>query len=264
MPGFSPEQTDSITATWKKRKWDHEESRTLPRPTTCIPSCRVDRPEYDSSCSLPFSRHPDGADISFRPRCLPRKRRHVQGPYITLPPHQHQLQHQQSPTHLSPNVYGTPNQDPYSPPVSPKTLVPLHHPTQQSASPSALRPCHICHRRPTTRQVLDAYADCDLCHERACFICLRQCDSASCGGTFGLPEDQGMHMHMSLTDDANYDTNEAPRRKICSGCAVEEVTETGAEIVRCLDCVHGAGSWAAASIPSGWALDDMRHEDMTG
>lgn len=32
MPGFSPEQTDSITATWKKRKRDHEETVTLARP----------------------------------------------------------------------------------------------------------------------------------------------------------------------------------------------------------------------------------------
>ncbi|KAJ5186041.1 hypothetical protein N7472_010881 [Penicillium cf. griseofulvum] len=274
MPGFPPEQTDSITA-WQKRKRDHEEPRTLACPATYVPSCRVDRPEYDGSYSLPLSRHPDGTDISFRPRCLPRKRRHVQSPYLTLPSqhqhqyqhqHQHQHQHQQSSSHLSPNVYGTPNQDPYSPPVSPKTLVPLHYPTQQSASPPALRPCHICHRRPTTRQVLDAYADCDLCHERACFICLRQCDSSSCGGAFGLPEDPDMHMHirMGSIDDANYDASEAPRRKICSSCAVEEVTETGAEIVRCLDCVRGAGSWAAATIPSGWALDDMRHEDMTG
>ncbi|EKV11580.1 cytochrome c1 heme precursor protein [Penicillium digitatum] len=260
-------QTDSITATWKKRKWDHEEPRSLTRPTTYVSSCRVDRPEYDGGCSLPLSRHPDGTDISFRPRCLPRKRRHVQGPYLTLPSHQHQhqqqLQLQQSPTHLSPNVYGAPNQDPYSPPVSPKTLVPLPYPSQQSASPSALRPCHICHRRPTTRQVLDAYADCDLCHERACFICLRQCDSASCGGTFGLPEVH-MHVHMSSNDDGSYDTSEAPRRKICSSCAVEEITETGAEIVRCVDCVRGTGSWASAAIPSDWALDDMRHEDMTG
>ncbi|KAJ5159248.1 uncharacterized protein N7500_008899 [Penicillium coprophilum] len=246
MPGFPPEQIDSIT-TWKKRKRDHEEPRTLACPTTYVPSRRVDRPEHLFPTTLP-----------------PRKRRHIQGPYITLPSqHQHQIQHQHSPTHLSPNVYGPPNQDLYSPPVSPKTLVPLHYPTQQSASPSALRPCHICHRRPTTRQVLDAYADCDLCHERACFICLRQCDSASCGGTLGLPENPGMHMRASPTDDANYDTSEAPRRKICSGCAVEEVTETGAEIVRCLDCVRGAGSWATTTVPSNWALDGMRHEDMT-
>ncbi|KAJ5772786.1 hypothetical protein N7457_007682 [Penicillium paradoxum] len=258
MPGFSPEQTDSITATWKKRKRDHEEPRALARPAAFVPSSfRVDCPEYDTGCSLPLSRHPEGTDISFRPRCLPRKRRHIQSPYLTLPPHQHLHQTQQSPAHLSPNVYGAPNQDPYSPPVSPKTLVPLHYPNQQSASPSALRPCHICHRRPTTRQVLDAYADCDLCHERACFICLRQCDSINCSGTFAQSASAGMHMQTSGNDDA-YDGHETPRRKICSSCAVEDVTETGAEIVRCLDCVRGANSaWTAAAIPSGWALDDM-------
>jgi hypothetical protein len=71
-------------------------------------------------------------------------------------------------------------------------------------------------------------------------------------------------------DDINrlnaYDANgEAPsRRKICSSCAVEDVTETGAEIVRCLDCVQGHTAWSAQTLPSGWALDDMRHEDMTG
>lgn len=216
-------------------------------------SFRVDCPEYDGSCSLPLSRHPDGTDLSFRPRCLPRKRRHIQSPYLTLPSHQHQ----QSPTHLSPHVYGTPNQDPYSPPVSPKTLVPLHYPTQQSASPSALRPCHICHRRPTTRQVLDAYADCDLCRERACFICLRQCDSIACGVKSGQAMEAGPYTQMSRDDDT-FDGSETPRRKICSGCAVEGVTETGAEIVRCLDCVRGAdSSWTATAIPSGWALDDM-------
>ena len=73
-----------------------------------------------------------------------------------------------------------------------------------------------------------------------------------------------MHMRTSSTDDVSYGASEAPRRKICSGCAVEEVTETGAEIVRCLDCVRGAGSWAPVAIPSDWDLDDMRHEDMTG
>jgi hypothetical protein len=43
---------------------------------------------------------------------------------------------------------------------------------------------------------------------------------------------------------------------MCSGCAVEDVTESGAEIVRCLDCVRG---W---EIPNDWALDDMHmHQD---
>lgn len=63
-----------------------------------------------------------------------------------------------------------------------------------------------------------------------------------------------------------YDVGEeAPsRRKICSSCAVEDVTETGAEIVRCLDCVQGHATWSAPSLPSAWTLNDMRHEDMMG
>jgi hypothetical protein len=58
------------------------------------------------------------------------------------------------------------------------------------------------------------------------------------------PRTQSRHMHSGSTDDASYDASEAARRKICSGCAVEEVTDTGAEIVRCLDCVRGAGLYA--------------------
>ncbi|CAG7932040.1 unnamed protein product [Penicillium olsonii] len=212
MPGLSP---DPI---WKKRKREDEVS--LARPTY-IPSFRVE--EYD--CPHPLQ------DSNLRPRCAPRKRRHI-GPYL-LP---QQIQQPQQPSHLSPNFYTT---DPYSPPISPKTLVPLHYP--QSASPSALRPCHICHRRPTTRQVLDAYADCDLCHERACFICLRQCDSPSCQNLAG-----SNHNH------ADVDAAENSKRKICSSCAVEDITQTGADIVRCLDCVR---EW-----DSQWALDDM-HQD---
>ncbi|KAJ5329034.1 hypothetical protein N7452_009424 [Penicillium brevicompactum] len=213
MPGLSPD--DSI---WKKRK--REDEASLGRPTY-MPSFRVE--EFDC--------HPL-QDSSHRPRCLPRKRRHL-GSYL-LPP---QIQHTQS-THLSPNIYST---DPYSPPISPKTLVPLHYP--QSASPTVLRPCHICHRRPTTRQVLDAYADCDLCHERACFICLRQCDSPSCQ----TPTDVKYHADSDVDADIN-----TTKRKICSACAVEDITQTGAEIVRCLDCVRG---WDPQ-----WALDSM-HQD---
>jgi hypothetical protein len=47
------------------------------------------------------------------------------------------------------------------------------------------------------------------------------------------------------------------RRKVCSGCAVEGLTETGTEIVRCLDCVQGNSA-------TGWTLDGMNHEMMCG
>jgi hypothetical protein len=47
------------------------------------------------------------------------------------------------------------------------------------------------------------------------------------------------------------------RRKVCSSCAVEGLTEAGTEIVRCLDCVQGNSA-------SGWTLDEMNHEMMRG
>jgi hypothetical protein len=185
-------------------------------------------------------------DFDYRPRCIPRKRRHLQqlqphsqhsnSSYLLAPPQQ---------SLLSPNIYATP-QDPYSPPVSPKTLVPLPYPAPTSAPtsttstthPSALRPCHICHRRPTTRQVLDAYADCDLCAKRACYICLRLCDGSACPGARAAPAAAG----------DPYDELGCARRKICSSCAVEGISE-GVEIVRCLDCVRSAPAWEE------WALD---------
>ncbi|KAJ5260511.1 hypothetical protein N7478_012116 [Penicillium angulare] len=253
MPGFA-DPSDLVAAGWRKRKRDHEDSATLTKPPT-FGHYRVDRPDRESNCSLPLSRHPtETDDLSFRPRCLPRKRRHVQTPYLTLPTHQQS-------SLLSPNVYASP-QDPYSPPVSPKSLVPLPYPT---TSPSALRPCHICHRRPTTRQVLDAYADCDLCGERACFICLRQCDALTCPGI--NPSTKALHQSDIYTPNETLDISDTvSRRKICSSCAVEGVTEAGMEIVRCLDCVHGhaATSWSTRSMPSGWPLDAMNLDRMNG
>ncbi|KAJ5160670.1 uncharacterized protein N7482_007674 [Penicillium canariense] len=251
MPSFS-EPIDSVVASWRKRKRDHEDSTTLTRPSSFIP-LRVERTDYDSNCSLPLSRLPiEGSDLSFRPRCLPRKRRHLQPPYLAL------STHQQS-SLLSPNVYA-PAQDPYSPPVSPKTIVPLSYP---STSPSALRPCHICHRRPTTRQVLDAYADCDLCGERACFICLRQCDARDCPGSINATFDG--EPDWSAPSEDLHGAALGRRRKICSSCAVEGITEIGTEIVRCLDCVRGhSAPWSAGSMASGWTLDGTNCHTMGG
>ncbi|KAJ5112060.1 hypothetical protein N7532_000105 [Penicillium argentinense] len=244
MPGL-PEPT--AAEIWRKRKRDEESSRYvdlyLQRNAMFTPTLLT---HPSSTAFLPWtdqdqSYNPAPADISFRPRCLPRKRRNTsvntQPPYLSIP--------QQNNTLLSPNVYATPH-DPYSPPVSPKTLVPIPYPagtsttapTSNTMSAAALRPCHICHRRPATRSVLDAYADCDLCSERACFICLRLCDGENCSGAPSRSPDLPDLYSPGEELDLDLGFGDRPRRKICSRCAVESVTETGLEIVRCLDCMR--------------------------
>lgn len=152
---------------------------------------------------------------------------------------------------LAPNICVSASHDTSSPPISPKTLISIPYPQQiPSTSASSLRPCHVCHRRPTTREVLDAYADCDLCGQRSCYICLRQCDSPNCCGSAGL----GSHL---LKDASNRlqevingdDAEDRPLRKICSYCAVEGLTEAGTEVVQCLDCVRDQLSPCQAEPP---------------
>ncbi|EPS31917.1 hypothetical protein POX_d05899 [Penicillium oxalicum] len=245
MPGFS-EPATSLAATWKKRKRDNEENVGLSRPSSAFPFCK-EYSSYDTSRPLSLSRHPaEINELSFRPRCLPRKRRHLQPPYLAIQTHQ-------SPSLLPPNVYSS-AQDAYSPPVSPKTLVPLPCPP---TSASALRPCHICHRRPTTRQLLDAYADCDLCHQRACFICLRQCDAPNCPGSESTAASDEHQQDLYFSPGDMGDEKMTRKRKVCSRCAVEGLSETGLEIVRCLDCVHGLST-------SMWPTDHMNHDMMHG
>ena len=154
---------------------------------------------------------------------------------------------------LTPNICVSTSQDTSSPPISPKTLVPIPY-TQQilSTSASPLRPCHICHRRPTTREVLDAYADCDLCGQRSCYVCLRQCDSPNCCGLASL----GNHLLKDVSDELegkrDGDLGARPRRKICSCCAVEGLTEAGTEVVHCLDCVRSQLSPYQTEPPDQW------------
>lgn len=177
-----------------------------------------------------YSDHPkENTELSVRQRSFPRKRRILQQPY----PQHHQpwlnnQGHIGQTKLLSPNVCLASSSDLSSPPVSPKTVVPNQYPLQQQnycTPATCLRPCHICHRKPTTRQVLDAYADCDLCGERSCYICLRQCDGPNCSD--GLQQ-----------SPMGNDRPPGHTRMVCSCCAVEGVTGEGLEVVRCLDCVR--------------------------
>lgn len=44
-----------------------------------------------------------------------------------------------------------------------------------TTSHNLLVPCHICHRKPTKKNELDSYADCEGCGERTCYVCIREC-----------------------------------------------------------------------------------------
>ncbi|KAK2806987.1 hypothetical protein FQN51_005790 [Onygenales sp. PD_10] len=131
-----------------------------------------------------------------------------------------------------------------------------HNNKQSTSSRPALSPCHICHRRPTTRSILDAYADCNLCGERTCYICLRECMAADCEGPRSPSDPDSRHgrnasegnssdwqggrtRHGSghWDGDTGSGGGAGAGRKVCSLCAVEGVMEGGGEVVRCLACV---------------------------
>jgi hypothetical protein len=153
-----------------------------------------------------------------------------------------------------PELSSTPTLDEYDS-VSPRTMT--ISPREVSLPPPVLRPCHVCHRKPSTKVMLDAYADCELCEQRACYICLRACNSLNCSTTRTEHEyDDSMRCADIRREDGYLHTRPHPhsrirgengtervmsshqQRKICSCCAVEGLTDTGEEIVWCLDCVR--------------------------
>ncbi|EGE78364.1 hypothetical protein BDDG_01301 [Blastomyces dermatitidis ATCC 18188] len=137
----------------------------------------------------------------------------------------------------------------------------------KTTSHTSLSPCHICHRRPTTRSTLDAYADCDLCAERTCYICLRECMVVDCNGPRspsnpgpGCGKDNNHNNNdgggggkasewrrktsppnsrPGHGDEGAEENGERMGRKVCSWCAVESVLDGGGEFVRCFACVAG-------------------------
>lgn len=85
-----------------------------------------------------------------------------------------------------------------------------------------LYPCHLCHRRPTTLQDLPAYANCENCQLRTCFICMRTCDGPRC------------QQHNSFHETSTSNTLDTARgRNICGKCCIEVGVEGR---VWCLVC----------------------------
>ncbi|RAK74926.1 uncharacterized protein BO72DRAFT_187646 [Aspergillus fijiensis CBS 313.89] len=113
--------------------------------------------------------------------------------------------------------------------VSYQSLSPKSH----QPSTFCLLPCHVCHRRPTTKETLGAYSNCEICAQRSCYICLRSCDAVDCSGSINTPvKPSGF-----IDEDGRGMKRQTRSRRICSSCAVEGLNETGAVAARCLDCV---------------------------
>jgi hypothetical protein len=131
--------------------------------------------------------------------------------------------------------------------------------TDQTMAASKLKmdlsPCHVCHRRPTVKSELDAFADCEGCTKRTCYICIRECLGVGIGGQevaegdydvldFSLPG-AGDELEFGTNDTLELSDNlrmrkpwekpmaAAHRRMICSRCCVETGTEGE---VWCLGC----------------------------
>lgn len=89
----------------------------------------------------------------------------------------------------------------------------------------SLAPCHICRRKPTVRAELDAFADCEGCGERACYVCIRECL-----GSAGMVGDGGGRWK------GDGEMGEGHKGMVCSRCCVERGTEGE---VWCLGCLGG-------------------------
>lgn len=133
-----------------------------------------------------------------------------------------------------------------------------------------LNPCHICRRKPTVKSELDAFADCEGCANRTCYICIREClglgagdreateqdsnvlsfsfhgteDGMDMGGTNGIelasPDNNALGFGGNLDMGRVWEKSRAPthKRMICSRCCVERGTEGE---VWCFGCLGTEG-----------------------
>jgi hypothetical protein len=152
-----------------------------------------------------------------------------------------------------------------TPPVSPR--IETRPAVSRPNSTALLSPCHICHRKPTKKSDLDSFADCQGCEQRACFVCIRQCQGWPSSSTTKDPHaqiDQDLSASFTMKDiddDVEEQTTNEGRRKerdgdggneekgwtgsghrsvICSRCCVERGSEGDVVCLGCLAGMEGA------------------------
>lgn len=128
--------------------------------------------------------------------------------------------------------------------------------TQETKGKIDLRSCHVCWRKPTEKAHLDAYADCEGCGERTCFVCMRVCEGLGVvrderigDGRFSFGFDGEGHGWQAFGGDGGTDGEsteeerrvwdrdriEGHRGRVCSRCCVERGSEGD---VWCLGCLR--------------------------
>lgn len=135
----------------------------------------------------------------------------------------------------------------------------------------SLTPCHICHRRPTKRSDLDSFAECQGCGERACYVCIRECQGWNADDarevlseqevlsrSFCMDDAEDMSQHTRDDNSGEHDHNNTTaeslsveggryrsregwvagghRGVVCSRCCIERGAEGD---VVCLGCLSG-------------------------
>ncbi|KAL4878247.1 hypothetical protein BJY04DRAFT_196596 [Aspergillus karnatakaensis] len=248
MPGMWSGQSELLnsSSSLKKRKRDTLQG-DAPQTTHSIKTIPSHFHDLDHSCRLEITDSLKyNHEHSLRLQNLARKRRALQqqsfcpSEYSIEPASAHRLPPGITYTRHSPSqIVQLPIDRGIS--SAPVSLLAKVSDQASRTSTSLLSPCHICHRKPTTKELLEAYADCDLCDQRACYICLRQCDAFDCCGPNQESHEQLTWANAvdSLPMDTDGDTLPTRRpRRICSCCAIEGLTETGSEVVRCLACIR--------------------------
>lgn len=139
-------------------------------------------------------------------------------------------------------------------------ISPLKRLVTQRVGGALLTPCHICHRKPTRKSHLDAFAACQGCGERTCFVCIRECQGNPADDALVLSEQEVLSrsFHMDDVDDMANEIEEQKqqirsredrasrdgehrgwtatghRSVVCSRCCVERGAEGD---VVCLGCL---------------------------
>lgn len=210
MPSFA-DLSSPVQLSTKKRQRGPQDDAYLETPGSCdsifrhsessasrkvlpLPSAKRLRPqEYDQVHDQQQHQHPFSNKHAERPRL----QAHIPPPSPFTPFHQDQ-DHDGSYFPRTHQGHALSPTSPHSPDAAPKS------PTLR-AKPSVLAPCHICHRKPTKKTDLDSFGECHGCGQRACYVCIRQCQgwlSPQDRPTPG-PADDGTHVRHSVSASFN-------------------------------------------------------------